>query len=129
MDEDIPWLRGRVKVHFWNDGNLADQFKFSYRENGLNIYLTFDGLHSDPPLCSIQSSVASIPITFGNVTPTFSSSVVRHYGTGLMFEPVGLEFMYSDAKSPQVMTKVDGLEALCMNVNCDYAYIESTAVV
>lgn len=46
-----------------------------------------------------------------------------------MFEPVGLEFMYTNARSPQVMAKIDGLEALCTNVNCDYAYIDSPAVI
>lgn len=53
IDEDIPYLRGRVKVHFWNEGNLADNFSYSYKDNGVSLYLTFDGLHSDPPLCSI----------------------------------------------------------------------------
>ena len=40
-----------------------------------------------------------------------------------MFEPVGLEFLYSDAQSPQVLVDVDGLPALCVNLNCDYAYV------
>lgn len=121
IDEDIPFLRGKVKLHYWNDGNLADKFKFSHRENGINIYLTFDGLHADPPLCSIESNPAN-PITFGTNTFKFNSEFVRHYGSGLMFEPVGLEFLYTNALKPQVMVKIDGLEGLCTNVNCDYAY-------
>jgi hypothetical protein len=40
-----------------------------------------------------------------------------------MFEPVSLEFMRTDALNPQIMVKVDGLEALCMQVNCDYEYV------
>jgi hypothetical protein len=44
-----------------------------------------------------------------------------------MFEPIGLEFLYSDAQSPQVIVDVDGLPALCVNLNCDYAYVAATA--
>jgi hypothetical protein len=123
MDEDIPWLRGKVTVHTWTDGTIYDLFKFSYRQNGLNIYLTFDGLHSDPPLCSILSDTVT-PMAIGNGgTLAYHSEWVRHYGSGLMFEPVGLEFMRTDALSPQVIVKIDGLEALCTGVNCDYAYV------
>lgn len=46
-----------------------------------------------------------------------------------MFEPVGLEFLYSDAQLPQVLVNVDGLPALCMNLNCDYKYVASTGVI
>lgn len=63
-----------------------------------------------------------MPIKFGSDTAVFENEFVRHYGSGLMFEPVGLEFMYTNALAPQVMVKIDGLEALCKNVNCDYAY-------
>ena len=129
IDEDIPWLRGRVTVHTWTDGTIYDEFRFSYRQNGVNIFLTFDGLHSDPPQCTILSDTAS-PMTIGNGgTLSYVGETTRNYGTGLMFEPVGLEFMYTDAQKPQVMVKVDGLEALCTDLNCDYAYVESTAVI
>jgi hypothetical protein len=69
-------------------------------------------------------------MTIGNgATLSYVGDTKRNYGTGLMFEPVGLEFMYTDAQKPQVMVKVDGLEALCTDLNCDYAYVESTAVI
>lgn len=44
-----------------------------------------------------------------------------------MFAPVGLEFLYSNAQSPQVLVDVDGLPALCPNLNCDYAYVAASA--
>jgi hypothetical protein len=46
-----------------------------------------------------------------------------------MFEPVGLEFLYSDAQSPQVLVNVDGLPALCVNLNCDYNYVEPNTII
>jgi hypothetical protein len=99
IDEDIPWLRGRVSVHTWTDGTINDEFKFNYRQNGVNIFLTFDGLHSDPPQCTILSDNED-PMTIGNagVTLKYVGETVRNYGTGLMFEPVGLEFIYTDAQ-------------------------------
>ena len=85
--------------------------------------MTFDGLHSDPPLCTIISDTVT-PMAVGNGgTFAYYSEWVRHYGSGLMFEPVSLEFMRTDALNPQVMVKVDGLEALCTQVNCDYEYV------
>lgn len=71
----------------------------------------------------IESDSAN-PIT--GDTPKFISETQRAYGTSLMFEPVGLEFLYTDAKSPQVMVDIDGLPAVCPNLNCDYAYVRAT---
>jgi hypothetical protein len=100
IDEDIPWLRGRVSVHTWTDGTKNDEYKFFYRQNGVSIYLTFDGLHFDPPQCTILSDDVS-PMTIGNEgTLSYVGETTRHYGTGLMFEPVGLDFMYTDAQNP-----------------------------
>jgi hypothetical protein len=63
----------------------------------LNLFLIFEGLHADPPQCTVESDTAD-PIT--GDTPLYISETVRNYGTGLMFEPVGLEFLYTDATSP-----------------------------
>jgi hypothetical protein len=46
-----------------------------------------------------------------------------------MFEPVHLEFLTSDAQSPQVLVIVDGIVALCADLNCDYEYVTSDAEV
>ena len=50
-------------------------------------------------------------------------------GTNLLFEPVPMEFIRSYATQPQVIVKVNGLEALCVDLNCDYAYIDVTSEV
>jgi hypothetical protein len=42
-----------------------------------------------------------------------------------MFEPVHLEFLTSSAESPQVLVIVDGIVALCADLNCDYEYVDS----
>jgi len=39
-----------------------------------------------------------------------------------MFEPVPLEMLYHDADKPQVLVKVNKIEGLCPNFNCDYVY-------
>lgn len=46
-----------------------------------------------------------------------------------MFEPVGMEFLYTDATSPQVLVNIDGLPAVCPNLNCDFAYVQATALI
>lgn len=126
FDEDISWLRGKVTIQDSIDGTLANNFLYNYKENGVNLFLTFDGLHSNPPQCTIESDTTS-PLT--GDTPTPVSETVRNYGTGLMFEPVGLEFLYSDATSPQVRIDIDGLPAVCPGLNCDYAYVQAAALI
>jgi hypothetical protein len=46
-----------------------------------------------------------------------------------MFEPVPLEFLTSDSSTPQVLVTVDGLIALCANLNCDYTYTDTEQTV
>lgn len=88
--------------------------------------MIFEGLHSNPPQCVIETDTAD-PIV--GDTPIFISETHRAYGTGIMFEPVGLEFLYTDATSPQVLVNIDGLPAVCPNLNCDYAYVTATALI
>lgn len=54
---------------------------------------------------------------------------IRTYGQNLMFEPVPLEMLYTDAQQPQVLIKVNGIEGVCPTLNCDYVYVDSTGVV
>ena len=43
-----------------------------------------------------------------------------------MFNSIGTEFLYSDANSPQVLVTIDGLEAFCPALNCDYKYVAAS---
>lgn len=44
-----------------------------------------------------------------------------------MFEPVPLEMLYHNAEKPQVLVKVNNLEGLCPNFNCNYVYAVSSS--
>lgn len=46
-----------------------------------------------------------------------------------MFEPIPLEFIYSDAQKPQVLVSVNGIDAVCPDFNCDYLYIDTDSVI
>ena len=46
-----------------------------------------------------------------------------------MFEPIPLEFIYTDAQKPQVMISVNGIDGVCPEFNCDYTYINTTALI
>lgn len=116
----MPYLRGRVRIYDVWGGSEANNWNYSYRENGKSLVVIFDGFNENPPLCTLENDPTT-PIT--GVNPMFKTEILRNYGQSLMFEPVGLEFLYSDAQSPQVLVDVDGLPALCVNLNCDYAYV------
>lgn len=50
--------------------------------------------HGSVPQCEIRSSESN-PIEGNNVV--FNFSKLREYGQNLMFEPIPLEFLYTDA--------------------------------
>jgi len=122
--ENMPYLRGKVAFYDTWTGDAADAWKFSYRENGRSLIAVFNGFKENPPLCTLENDTTT-PTVGNNIR--FVSEVLRPYGQSLMFEPVGLEFLYSDAQKPQVLVDVDGLPALCLNLNCDYSYIAASA--
>jgi len=54
--------------------------------------------------------------------PIFAQDTIRHYSINKFYEPIPLEFLSAAATSPQVLVMVDGIEAICPNLNCDYTY-------
>jgi hypothetical protein len=126
LNEDIPFLHGRVSVKEAMTGSLADFGKFLYNVNGRNIFLRFDELDYNPALCAFESDVKT-PLTGNN--PTFPSEIVTAYGSGILFAPIGLDFLYTSVTKPQVVVDIDGLAALCVNLNCDYSYVASASQV
>lgn len=95
--QSFQYLRGRVRVYQNWIGDESTAWNFAYRENGLNFVVIFEGFNENPPLCTLASDTVT-PLTGVNVQ--FKSEVLRPFGQSLMFEPVGLEFLYSDAQSP-----------------------------
>ena len=73
------------------------------------------------------SSSTTNPIT--GLSPTFASTTAVEGGTNLFFEPIPREMLYTSVTKPQVKLTIDGIEAACANVNCDYEYTTSLASV
>jgi hypothetical protein len=51
------------------------------------------------------------------------STTEFNFGTNLFFDPVPLEFLRAPAAAPQVLVTVEGIDALCASLSCDYSYI------
>lgn len=73
----MPYLRGKVQIYDVWDGGETDGWTHSYRENGRQLILIFDGFNENPPLCTVEHDTTT-PIMGNNVV--FSSEVVRPYG-------------------------------------------------
>lgn len=91
----MPFLRDRVEVTLKNTG---------YKQNGFGFYMRFTGINQQVPLCEIVSGVED-PL-LGNEW-TSNSTQILNYGESLMFEPMGLEFIKTDAQKPQVLVTVN----------------------
>lgn len=87
----IPFLADKIEV--------APDYQFLYKDNGVSFNIRFSGLKAQTPLCTIKSGVTA-PIT-GN-TPSFSGRAVTTYGQSLFFEPIPLEFLTTPVSKPQV---------------------------
>lgn len=92
---------------------------FPYAENGISFAMVFQDLHGPAPKCRLVS---------GTTTPLmgytkFSNETIWDYGKNLLFEPIPLELLYTDAKNPQVLVSVNGIDGVCPNFNCDYTYV------
>ena len=105
---------------------IRDTGKYTYRDNGISLQMVFTDYHGDVPQCEIRSGTTT-PLEATNVS--FDSSTIREYGDNLMFEPIPLEFLYADAQKPQVLVTVNGIDGVCPEFNCDYAYFEPTGVI
>ena len=89
MQLEIPHLQFKIYVR--------DTGKYSYSDNGREFMVIFRDYEGDVPLCSIEPSVTT-PIEGNNVE--FNSYTLREYGQNLFFEPMPLEFIYTDAQKP-----------------------------
>jgi len=114
---DIPHLQLKTKV--WRTGI------YEYGCNGIDIAIHFLGLHAAQEQCEIRSSETT-PITGGN-NLQYKGYTDRSYGTNLIFEPIPLEMLYASAEKPQVLIKVNGIEGVCPEFNCDYVYTQPTS--
>jgi hypothetical protein len=110
----VPHLQFKIYVR-----NL---WTYDYRENGLSFAIVFQDYHGDAPECYLESGVDT-PITGAN--PTATTETVREYGQNLMFEPIPLEFIYTDSQQPQVTISVNGIDGVCPEFNCNYIYVEA----
>lgn len=106
---------------------LADG-RFSYPENGVSWILHFTGLDYEVPACEIGPSQGEYPLT-GNTDMDANVTVLRAYAESLWFPAVPLEMLHSDAQTPQILITVDGMAALCLDLNCDFAYTESASLI
>ena len=89
---------------------------------GTKILIHMLELEGEVPQCEIRNS-STEPLTIGNGKIT--KEKIRNYAESLWFDPVPLEMLYSPARKPQVLVKVNGLEALCPKRNCDFIYYDA----
>ena len=109
----IPHLQFKVWVRPSHD--------YEYKVNGVKFILHFTDYHGDVGECRIESSTDT-PIVGDNVQ--YNTVTVHNYGDNLFWEPVPLEFIYTDAEKPQVLVNVNGIAGVCPDFNCDFMYEE-----
>lgn len=91
------------------------------------MYIHFIDFNGDVPQCTIKSATDT-PIE-GGTNLTYDSTTEQEWGKNLMFEPIPMEMLYTPATKPQVLVKINGIEGVCPDFNCDYVYTQPTSEV
>ena len=99
---------------------VMETWEYPYKENGIGLYLRFQGLNEDPGQFEIVSSDVD-PLTADNLT--IEASTLVPYGTNLFYEPIPFEMLKTYETKPQIIVSVDGLPAVCHNLTCDFTYV------
>ncbi len=105
----------KEKYDIWDGG------KYGYYEDGRELYFRFIGLNYDIPQFIIESFDTN-PLTGSNVTVD-ASTPIPYNSKRIFYEPVPFDFLYTHETSPQILVKVDGLDAICQPLNCSFNYI------
>lgn len=95
MSKDIPFLHERIRVQDAITATTDDAFK-SYA-NGRSIAVIFEEVNFNPGQCVFESDATEL-LTGNNLR--FLAETITEYGSSLLFAPIGLEFLYSEATKP-----------------------------
>ena len=47
----------------------------------------------------------------------------------IFYEPIPFEFLYTIENNPQLIVSIDGVEAVCDSLNCDYNYVAPASLI
>jgi len=86
--------------------------------------IRFTGLNYNIPQLQIVEDFTTIT----GVNIVFDSSTYLEYNPArLFYEPVPFEFLHTVEDKPQVIVSVEGVEAVCASLNCNFNYVAPTA--
>jgi hypothetical protein len=98
-----------------------DTGEIPYKENGVSVFIRFVGLNADPGQYEIVSSETD-PLVADDIV--LNAETVHPYSSNLFYEPIPFEFLKTYEEAPQLLVEVDGLPAVCHNLDCDFTYID-----
>ena len=111
----------REKIEIW-DGPVYPNY-----QDGRDIVIRFVGLNYDIPQMEVLDSLDD-PVK-GNEPSVNQTTWIAWDPTRIFYEPVPFEFLYTEESSPQVIVSIDGVEAVCHSLNCDYNYVQPASLI
>jgi len=106
---------------FYDRFEVWESIEYGYKENGIGLIFTFQGVNEDVGQFEIVSDEDE-PLSGDNMTMTFETIVP--YSTNLFYNPIPFEMLRTYETTPQLIVSVNGLPAVCHNLTCDYSYVE-----
>lgn len=104
---------------------VSDGPLYGWYEDGREILIRFMYVNYDVPQMTLISSPSN-PIV-GNQVWFNSTTWIPYSSQNLFYEPVPFDFLYTAETQPQVIVSVNGIEAICSKLNCNYNYVAANA--
>lgn len=131
---DIGVLNGTTNIrdriwqacpHYREKFELTDGPAAGYYEDVRDLQIRFISLNYDIPQFELLQSDDN-PVE-GNEIVLNSTTWIPYNPKRIFYEPVPFEFLHTAETKPQVIVSVDGIEAVCASLACDYTYVAAQA--
>ena len=114
LENDCSFLRGKIKVHRLEE-------TYASTKVGVEFRVDFFGMPGSLKLYRIKSSPVA-PLEGKNLK--YDRKETRPFGQSIVYKVIPPDYFYTIEEKPQVIVNIDEYPALCVNLDCDYTYID-----
>ena len=117
LESDCGFLDGKISVE-------SLETTYSKSSMGKEYQINFFGVSAEVGQYRMISSNTD-PLV--GVDMVNEKSVVRAFGTNLVWQVIPADYFYTRHADPQVVVEIDSMPAVCASTECDYVYYDGTS--
>lgn len=102
-----------------------ENWDYVHKTNGGRYAIRFQGYNANPGQYEIVDTELNELKGDPDAPLTFIKETLIDYGKNVFYDAIPFETLRTFETNPQVIVTVDGLPAVCHNLNCDFNYVVS----